>query len=105
MANSEEIETLRQQIMRFRELLNIMRLRLDEGEKAHAKLFTAFSVEQRPDAKEKDLQWQLAEKMYGDTSALRKAALTMRFHSRDFEKAFEELHDLIVAAEQRESAD
>ena len=46
MEHSEEIETLRQQIMRFRELLNIMRLRLDDGDKAYAKLFAIFGVEQ-----------------------------------------------------------
>ncbi len=100
MENSEEIESLRHKIMRFRELLNIMRLRLDEGEQAYARLFTTFSVEQDKNVKEKDLQRQLAEKMLGKPSDLRRAVMQMRFQSHELERAFEELYEIIESTEQ-----
>ena len=47
MPTSEEIEKVRQEIMRFRELLNIMRQNLDDGERAYTQLFSNCSSEDR----------------------------------------------------------
>lgn len=98
MTTAEDIEKVRQEIMRFRELLNIMRKNLEYGERTYANLFSGIPPEEVAGTKEKDLQWKLAEKMVADTSQLSRFALQMRFAARDLEKAFEELHDIIVSA-------
>src|SRR5258705_7147163 len=99
MQNPEHTEKVRQEIMRFRELLNIMRLRLEDGERAYSQLFAACSPEDIQTLKEKDLQWKAAETLGDDLSGLRKSVMKMRFESRELERAFEELYDIIVAAE------
>ncbi len=96
MANPDEIEKVRQEIMRFRELLNIMAQKLQSGERAYAQLFANYSPDEIKATKEKDLQWKVAEKMLGDVSSLSKAALQMRFAAHELEAAFEELYDIIV---------
>ncbi|MFN8417733.1 MAG: hypothetical protein U0528_00565 [Anaerolineae bacterium] len=97
-ANPEHIEKVRQEVMRFRELLNIMRLRLDEGERAYDNLFAKRSAEEKSTLKEKDLQWRVAEQLIADDeeTLLRDAALHMRFHARDLERAFEELYNISI---------
>src|SRR5260221_8245310 len=94
--SAEEIEKVRQEIMRFRELLNIMRVKLEEGERAYSKLFSDFSPEEIAGTKEKDLQGKAAQKLLPNVSPLRKAVMQMRFEARNLEHAFEELHDTIV---------
>jgi hypothetical protein len=102
MSNIEQIEKVRQEIMRFRELLNLMRGNLDEGERAYTKLFAALTPESLAQEKEKDRQWTLAEQMVsdGDFTALSKVAMQMRFHARTLEREFETLHDIIGANEE-----
>jgi hypothetical protein len=100
MANREQIEDVRQEIMRFRELLNIMKLNLEASERDYARLFASVPPETLTATKEKDRQWQLAEQLVDDTSAIRAAALTARFNAREMERAFEELHDIILNHEQ-----
>jgi hypothetical protein len=100
MANDETIERIRQQIMRFRELLAIMRARLDSAERAYDGLFSAFSPEDRRDMKEKDLQWKVAQTMVEDVSRLSTAVLQARYDARDLERAFEELYDIIMTEEE-----
>ncbi len=108
MADSDEIEKVekvRQQIMRFRELLNVMREKLDDGERAYAKLFSSFSPEDMAALKamkEKDQQWKLAENMVSDVSPLDKAVLQMRFETHNLERAFEELYDIIATVQDPE---
>ena len=99
MPSSEEIEKVRQEIMRFRELLNIMRQNLEDGERAYTQLFSTCSSEDRMNMKQKDLQWKVAEEMVGDVSQLRKAVSHLRFDARNLERAFEELHDIIVSGQ------
>lgn len=99
MTNSEDIEKVRQEIMRFRELLNLMRQRQEDGERAYQQLFSRCSPDQMQTMKEKDLQRLVAEQMAGDLSAIRKAVGQLRFQSRELERAFEELYDIIVSAE------
>ncbi len=98
MPDTEDIEKVRQEIMRFRELLNVMREKLDEGERAYATLFSGFSPEDMATMKQKDLQWKLAETLVADVSALGRAALQMRFNAHNLEHDFEELYDIIVTA-------
>lgn len=102
MANSEDIEKVRQEIMRFRELPNIMRKNLEDRERAYAKLFVRFSAEEIAATGKKDLHWQAAEKMLPDVSPLRNAVGLMRFGARNLEYAFEELPDIIVTVQDPE---
>lgn len=96
MEDDEKIESVRQQIMRFHELLGLMREKLEYGEAAYRQWFAAFSAEATAGMREKDLQWKLAVQMVEDTSPLRNAAGRMRFEARGLEQAFEELHDLTL---------
>ncbi len=98
MYSSENIEKVRQEIMRFRELLNIMRLRLESGERAYAQLFTNHPPEEG--LKEKDRQWRLAEELVHDLTPLSKAVMQVRYDARDLERAFEELYNIIVTVEE-----
>ncbi len=100
MADPEQIEKVRQEIMRFRELLNIMRIKLEDGERAYARLFANCSPEDKQRMKEKDLQWQVATQIVGDLSGLSKAVMQVRYDARDLERAFEELFDIIVTVEE-----
>ena len=95
----EEIEKVRQEIMRFKELLGVMRGNLEEGERAYARLFASFSPDEMAGTKEKDLQWKLAQRVLGDLSPLSRAAVQMRFHAHNLERAFEELYDIIVSGQ------
>jgi hypothetical protein len=96
MANTKEIEKVRQEIMRFRELLNVMRARLDDGERAYARLFAHLPEDETAGLKEKDVQWKLAETLINDRTALARAVGLMRFEARTLEHGFEELHDIIT---------
>ena len=98
MASSEEIEKVRQEIMRFRELLNMMREKLEDGERSYKGLFAAHSVEIWQGVKEKESQWQLAEQMVGDVTPLSKAVLRARFDAHNLDLAFEELYDITLTA-------
>ena len=102
MTSSEDLETtekVRQEIMRFKELLGVMRRNLEHGERAYAQLFASFSPEEIAATKEKELQWNLAQKMVDDVSALDRAAGQMHFYARNLEHAFEELHGIIVSTQ------
>ena len=96
MANREEIEKVRQEIMRFRELLNIMRDKLQYGERVYEGLFSGFSPDEKKVVKEKDLQWKLAEGMVSDTSRLAQAVIQMQYYSREMERDFDELYNIIL---------
>jgi len=94
----EQIEKVRQEIMRFHELLNIMRQNLEAGERAYGQLFSNCSPEDIKTMKEKDLQWKVAEQMVSGVSQisqLRKATADLWFYTRELEKGFEELHGII----------
>ena len=102
MPDREAVEKVRQEIMRFRELLDIMRQQLESGERAYDKLFASFTDEERQNTKEKDLQWKAAERMMDDLKPLRDAVLHMQFDSRELERAFEELYGIIITPEREE---
>lgn len=104
MQDREAVEKVRQEIMRFRELLTIMRGNLESGERSYAKLFSRFSAEEMAAGKEKDMQWKAAEAMGPDEiSALGGSVMQMRFHARELEKNFEELYDKIMAGQEGEA--
>ncbi|MHB8626566.1 MAG: hypothetical protein ACYDBJ_16010 [Aggregatilineales bacterium] len=97
MADREDVEKVRQEIMRFHELLDIMREKLQDGERAYAQLFSSCSPEDVQRMKPKDLQWKLAEQIVADLSPLSKAVMRARFDARNLERDFEELYDIIVS--------
>ena len=95
MSDHERTEKVRQQIMRFHELLGLMRGKLADGERAYDSLFISFTPDEIAAMKHKDLQWKLAEQM--DTlTPLKQAVSNMRFDARQLEKALEELCDIIA---------
>jgi hypothetical protein len=96
MATPDEIEKLRQAIMRFRELLDIMRLEVEEGEQAYQQLFANCTPEEIATLKEKELQRQVATRLVDDPSVLGKAALHLRFVARNLERDFEQLYDNVM---------
>jgi hypothetical protein len=96
MPTTEQTEKIRQAIMRYRELLDIMRLRLDTAERAYEALFADISPEDRSSIPVKTLQWRIAEKLAGNHDSFGKAILQIRFDARDLEREFETLYDRLV---------
>ena len=96
MPDNEDIEKVRQEIMRFRELLNIMRQLLQDGEHAYTQLFANCSPEDMKNMKEKDLQWKVAQQIINDLTPLRNGVMQARYDARELERGFEELYDIIV---------
>ncbi len=94
--DSEYTEKVRQAIMRFRELLNIMQDQLQDGERAYKRLFSACSPDDLKTMKEKDLQWQAAQQIITDLTPLRRAVMNMRYEARQMEIGFEELYNNIA---------
>jgi hypothetical protein len=97
MITDEKIERTRQAIMRLRELLDIMRHELEQGEERYRQLFAQCTPEQMATLKEKDLQLQAAYYHVEDPSAIGDAATHLRFVSRNLERDFEQLHDNVMA--------
>lgn len=93
---TEDIEKVRQGIMRYRELLDIMRFRLEEAEKAYEGLFTKYVPDERDGMEIKKLQWLIAERIIDQPIDLTRAVMQIRFDARDLEKAFEELYDNLI---------
>lgn len=93
----DTIEVLRQGVMRFRELLDILQAQLDEGEQAYTALLARLSDEETAGMSEKAIQGLVAETLQDDPRPLGEAALNMRFHMRNMERDFEQLHDNVMA--------
>lgn len=96
MASHEEIEKFRQGIMRFRELLDIMRMHLAEGEKVYEGLFAKYVPDERDSMEVKKLQWLIAERIIEQPSELTRAIMQIQFDARELERAFEELYDNLI---------
>ena len=79
--------------MRFRELLDLLHKEVETAESNYTRLFATCSQEDKATLPEKELQRQAGIEVVADPKPLRDAALHMRFVSRDFERAFEEIHD------------
>lgn len=95
--NPEHIERLRQQVMRFRELLDVLRTRVELGDRLYDRLFASLTEEEKHGKPEKQLQTLVAYQLEADQKPLEDAVLRMQFEAREFEKAFEELYGLIIA--------
>lgn len=96
MTMPEELERARQAIMRYRELLDILRLRLEEGEQRYSRLFAHLSPEETAGKPEKERQRLAAYDVLRDSTALERAVLQSQFDARDLEREFEHLHHIIV---------
>lgn len=97
MIDPEQLEKTRQAVMRMRELLDIMRGQLEQGERDYAALFAKQDPEAVRNLKEKDRQGLVAVDLLDDPSALAKAALNMRFVARELERDFEQLYDNLLS--------
>jgi hypothetical protein len=97
MADRENVEKVRQEIMRFRELLDLMRGKLEDGEQAYTQLFAKCNPEDVQRLKTKDLQWKAAELNIDDLAPLSRAVGRMRFEAHNLERDFEELHGIIAS--------
>lgn len=95
MDEHESQERMRQAVMRYRELLDVMRLRLEAGERAYNALFAPLSEDERalPEKQQQGIVGRLALQ---DRTALERAVLHMHFECRDLQKAFEDLHFIVV---------
>ncbi len=102
MATPEQIERLRQGIMRFRELLDILTERVAEGERSYAQLFADCSPEEMETLAEKELQRRAAIHLFDDPSKLGDAATHLRFVCREFEREFEQVHDNVMFLDDEE---
>lgn len=94
--NPENVEKVRQAIMRYRELLDIMWLLLQEGERRYDGLFANITPEERQGKGEKEVQTLLARQLVDDLEPLSRAVLQAHFDARELQRAFSELNDIIL---------
>lgn len=94
--NPENVEKVRQATMRYRELLDIMRLRLEEGERRYDGLFANITLEERQGKSHKDVQTLLARQLVDDVEPLSRAVLQAHFDARELQREFSELSDIIL---------
>lgn len=94
--NPEHIEKIRQEIMRFDELLDVMRSQLELGERMYAALFKSLTDEEKQGKREKEVQTLVAYQLEHDQKPLADAVTRMRFEAYNLERAFGELHDIIL---------
>jgi hypothetical protein len=97
MTTHEEIEKVRQEIMRMRELLTLLRGHLEAGEQSYERLFARHLPPDAMALKEKDRQWRLAEHLVADLAPLERAVATCTFRLRMMHQGFEELHEIVLA--------
>lgn len=96
MHDPEQVEKMRQAVMRLRELLDIMSGQLAEAERAYAGLFAHLAPEAVASLKEKERQGLAALQLLDDSSPLADAALNLRFVTRELERDFEQLYENII---------
>ncbi|MFW5709412.1 MAG: hypothetical protein ACOCX5_04240 [Chloroflexota bacterium] len=99
MTNSEQTEKIRQAIMRYRELLDLLDAQVKQAESNYVALFDQVPSRLKVDLVEKDLQREAALIAVQDMEPLRRYILQVRFNMRDMERAFEELFDNIAVVE------
>ena len=92
----EKIERTRQAIMRYRELLDIMRGQLEEGEDLYRRMFDGCNPEDIAALKEKDRQLHAAYSLFEDPTSIGDAALHMAFTARNLERDFHQIHDNVM---------
>ncbi|MDX2141247.1 MAG: hypothetical protein SF123_24395 [Chloroflexota bacterium] len=100
---TERHEKIRQAIMRYRELLDLLRIRQEVDERAYAALFDGVDTEAKASLQEKALQGEAARLALDDLEPLRRAVLSMQLGMRDFAREFEELYGNIALDESDEA--
>lgn len=96
MTQEEQVERVRQAIMRYRELLDLLHNQLENSERRYASLFDQLTEEQRASLPEKLRQREAALWALADMEPLRRAVLRMRFSMRDMERDFEQIYNHIA---------
>lgn len=92
---AERVEKIRQAVMRYRELLDLLTGHLADAERAYAALFDGIPAEVLAALPEKQRQGEAAKRALDDLDPLRRSVLDARFNMREIEKGFEELHDRV----------
>jgi hypothetical protein len=100
MALSETHETIRQAIMRYRELMDVLGGRLEASERAYAALFAHLPAQLQARTGDKDAQTEAARVLLTETGLepLQRGVLQMYYDLRDLERAFDDLHGNIANA-------
>jgi hypothetical protein len=99
MTDAEQLEKVRQAIMRYRELLDVLHGRIASAERNYAALFNGLTDEQRASLPEKEQQREAARRALDDMEPLRRALLHMTFDLRDMEHGFEDAYNNIAPDE------
>lgn len=94
--DTDQIEKVRQAIMRFRELLDQLKIRLANGERAYDSFFKDLPADQHATLPHKLLQREAAILALQDLEPLRRAVLHLQFEMRDLEHGFEHLYENIA---------
>jgi hypothetical protein len=96
MTEHEDIERVRQAIMRYRELLDVMQEHLNEGDRMYKRLIAQHAPEDTTGMSEKEIQWEVAEQIVDDTEALKRAVGHMHFQTHQMERDFSDLYGILV---------
>jgi hypothetical protein len=96
---SEKTEKVRQAIMRWRELLDILEACRQQSEANYQSLFERLSPNERATLKEKDQQWTIAAQLVDDPEQLKRALLKIRLSLRGLERDFDETYNNLVEME------
>jgi hypothetical protein len=97
MADKSVVEKARQAIMRYQEMLAMMREQLEMGEQMYLRMMQQYAADAPSEMKEKDRQRRMAENMVEDMTPLMRAVNMMRFYVHDLDRAFEELQGVLYA--------
>ncbi len=93
--DAEALEKARQEVMRFKELLDVAEQQFKEGATLYDKLFAQLTEGERM-LPEKERQRIAASAVLKDASTLKQATLHMQFVARNLERDFEELYGIIL---------
>lgn len=96
MAEHEDIERVRQAIMRYRELLDVLQEHLNDGDRMYKRLIAQHAPEDTTGMSEKEIQWHVAEQIVDDTEALKRAVGHMHFQTHQMERDFSDLYGILV---------
>lgn len=99
MALTERHEKIRQAVMRYRELLDVLADRHAANERAYAALFSGIAPETLARLPEKDTQGEAARLLIENgLDPIQRGVLQMYYDLRDLERAFDDLYGNLAAA-------
>lgn len=99
MTYEEQVERVRQAIMRYRELMDLLHSRTATAERNYERLFEPLTPDQRETLSEKLRQREAAIHALKDMEPLRRAVMQIRFAMRDFEREFDQIATHIAPEE------